>query len=166
MAKKKLKLNKPKKYQGGGKTKPSYNFETLHNFDALATNPIPSSQDTLFYNQYFNLGQQYNPTQSTYNQLDRLRIEAIQNNDKEAFLKYSNMQNALKDAQGKKKFQDGGQNSPIYTSNPNDPRLQAYKDSLLDYNTTINRLSIIGNTGKTPNPVLPNGIFTPYPWLS
>jgi hypothetical protein len=36
-------------------------------------------------------------------------------------------------------YQQGGTRKPIYTSNPNDPRLKAYNDSLALYNNSLPR---------------------------
>lgn len=56
-------------------------------------------------------------------------------------------------------MQQGGTHSPIYTSNPNDPRLQDYKDSLTLHNIsyglkdTFNNLKYSGNWADISKPV-------------
>jgi hypothetical protein len=46
-------------------------------------------------------------------------------------------------------YQDGGVRRPIYTSNPNDPRIRSYRDSLNLYNEQ-NRLNILNNKTNYP----------------
>jgi len=49
-----------------------------------------------------------------------------------------------------KKFDNGGKREPIYTNNPNDPRIRAYNDSLSSYNFNKVAFDKLYKTGKTP----------------
>ena len=61
------------------------------------------------------------------------------------------------------KYPNGGQNPPIYTYDPNDPRLQAYQDSLILYNNPTNSnieaqafIELNKINGKYPTPIFNN----------
>ena len=64
----------------------------------------------------------------------------------------------------KLKYADGGQNPPIYTSDPNDPRLLAYIDSLTLYNDYLKADSSLSTISNVKRRDLGNSITYSLPY--
>lgn len=149
---------KLKHYQQGGPT-PRYKFNPYF------SQPVPNARDSAEYRYAFNglmSGEQYHrknvdDTKTALYTLPDVSPAMLQfhaNEDAgytdaqaQMLERYRNLQNKVPVLPA---LQQGGTRKPIYTHNPNDPRVKAYQDSLRDFERAREYLATKGNISDMP----------------